>query len=357
MKILYDFQIFSKQKFGGISRYFAEIMKGLSFSLPILVSDNFYLKNSNVKYLKLDWNFKGKIRLVSFINKIRAKLYFKFNDFDIFHPTYYDTYFLNYIKSKPFVLTIHDMTHEKFPEMIGGMDNVIENKKTLAKKASRIIAVSENTKKDIVEILKISPDKIDVIYHGSSFELIEECPDLKKKLVNRYILFTGKRNGYKNFLNFILAAKSVLNEQPDLFIICAGGGEFNDDELNSFKKYKINNQLINIQCNDKELKTLYVNSLFFIFPSIYEGFGIPLLEAMSCRTPILCSNSSCFPEIAENCAVFFNPVDVTDIEKKIRSSLDSDLSEIVYNGVQKLSFFSWKKAQIQTKKVYEKIKL
>ena len=357
MKILYDFQIFSKQKYGGISRYFVEIMKGLSFYLPILVSGNFYLKNSNVKYFNLDWNFKGKIRLLSYTNQIRMKFYFMFNDFDIFHPTYYDTYFLNYIKSKPFVLTIHDMTHEKFSDFINDQDNVIQNKKILAKKATRIIAVSENTKKDIVEILKVSSDKIDVIYHGSSFELIEECSELKNKLVDRYILFTGKRNGYKNFLNFILAVKLILNEQPDLFIICAGGGKFNNEELNLFKKYKINEQLINLQCNDKELKTLYVNSLFFIFPSIYEGFGIPLLEAMSSRTPILCSNSSCFPEIAENCAVFFNPFDVLDIEKKIRFALVSDLSDIVNNGVQRLSFFSWQKAQIETKKVYEKIKL
>lgn len=355
MKILYDFQAFSFQKYGGVSRYFSEILKGFSSKLPIIICDNYYLKNNKeLKFLSFKMNFMGKIRLFSFFNKIYSYYYLLFYKYDIFHPTYYNPYFLKLLNKKPFVLTIHDMIHEKFPEMLSPNDNTVVWKKTLAYKAKRIIAVSEQTKKDIVEILKINPEKIDVIYHGSSFCKVRLCEKFSSKLVDDFILFTGKRTGYKNFKNFILALKPVLNKNKNLHLICAGGGSFKKDELLIFKSLEIDDQILNFQCNDQELKTLYVKSKFFVFPSIYEGFGIPLLEAMSSQTAIVCSNTSCFPEIVSDCAILFDPNDIYDMRSKIQLALSTDLSSYIKKGLRRLKFFNWDKAVEKTRITYNK---
>jgi len=351
MKILYDYQIFSSQKYGGISRYFYEIMKGQKYNLPIIFNNNEYLNKS----IKIPFNFKGKVRIYNFFNREYSKIYFKFNkNFDIFHPTYYHPYFVKYIKNKPFVLTIHDMIHEKFPNYFSKKDKTIERKKFLAQKANRIIAVSERTKLDIIDILNIPEEKIDVVYHGSDFNLIKEDKEFTKKLPKKYILFTGNRNNYKNFINFIKAVSKFLNKDKNLFIICAGGGSFNNDEIKLFKELKIETQLFQYSCNDGQLKSLYINALFFIFPSLYEGFGIPLLEAMACNTPILCSNVSCFPEIVKDSALMFNPYSVEDIKEKIEFALNNNLDFYIEKGKERFKYFSWDKAREETMDSYKK---
>jgi len=178
MRILFDYQTFQLQKFGGISRYYVELINRLSLShnieIGIKYSDNQYLKENiyisikpifdqRKEFLK-GMEFYGKGRLFNFLKGLTPSKYndcYKLNreysiellkkqNFDIFHPTYYDDYFLDFIGKKPFVLTIHDMNYEKFPEFFPIADKTAMIKKKLAQKASHIISVSENTKKDIV---------------------------------------------------------------------------------------------------------------------------------------------------------------------------------------------------------------
>ena len=347
MKVLYDYQIFSFQKFGGISRYFYEIMKSnINYDIAILFNQNSYC-NKGIRINKA-------FRITNLLNKFYSKSQLAYKNYDIFHPTYYETYFLDTLK-KPFVLTIHDMIHEKFPELFYKGDKTSEKKRLLANKADRIIAVSNQTKLDIIDILNISEEKIDVIYHGSDFNLLEEDKEFSKNLPKKYILYVGTRNDYKNFINFIKSSYIFLNKDVELFIICAGGGKFRDDEIDLFKRFKIENQLIHYSCNDKQLKSLYIHSLFFIFPSLYEGFGIPLLEAMACNTPILCSNTSCFPEIVQDSALMFNPYSIEDIKEKIRFALYKDLSNFIIKGTRRFTDFSWDKARSETNNVYRKL--
>jgi glycosyltransferase involved in cell wall biosynthesis len=351
MKIFYDYQIFSSQRYGGISRYFYEIMKNRDYVLPLFFNNNNYLDRD----VSIKINFIGKIRLFNYFNSLYNKFYLLLSkDYDIFHPTYYNPYFLGYNK-KPFVLTIHDMIHEKFKEAFHENEQTSIRKKLLANEANKIIAVSKKTKEDIIEILNIPSKKIKVIYHGSNFDFIRCDDEIKKLLPSRYILFTGNRNGYKNFKNLIYALKSFLLNDSGLFLICVGGTAFTSEEKNIFKELKINNNVLRFSCNDRQLKTLYTNSLFFIFPSLYEGFGIPLLEAMASATPILCSNTGCFPEIARDCAIYFNPYDVEDIQKKIRFAFNHDLMIYVKKGKKRFKDFSWDKAREKTMQLYEEV--
>ena len=364
MKILFDHQIFSNQLFGGISRYFFELTNELKdnnvfVQISLILSNNFYLNTKKIKFhfsfLK-NFGFRGKIRFIYLINKIYSILILKIGHFDVFHPTYYDPYFLKHLGSKKFVLTVYDMIHEKFPEKFPINDKTAINKKLLIDKASKIIAISESTKKDIIDIYKIDSSKIEVVYLSSSL-LPSENFIHNKKLPSEYILFVGSRVGYKNFIFFVESISKLLLNNRNLFLVCAGGGVFNSDEIGLFSRLNIDSQLIQINVNDKSLTDLYVNAQLFVFPSLYEGFGIPILESFSCNCPLVCSNTSSFKEIADDAAVFFNPTDENSILASVSIVLNDEKlqRELKKNGINRLAYFSWNKTAMQTKEIYKSL--
>ncbi len=364
MKIQYDHQIFSFQKYGGISRYFCELInnlnndKDIKIRLPLLISNNCYLSNQMfVKYSNFFPNkdFKGKKRIILKMNMIYSNYKLKKKDFDIFHPTYYDPYFLKKIGNRPFVLTVYDMIHEKFSNYFNVNDNTSKNKRLLCEMATKIIAISEHTKKDLIEILDIEPSKIEVIYLGNS--MLNSSNTLKVSTPSRYILFVGARSGYKNFDTFIVAAARVLNSDQSLSMVCAGGGRLSSKEISLFNKLNISNRVFQYSLDDDSLASLYRQADLFVFPSMHEGFGIPLLEAFSCDCPTVCSRSSSLPEIAGDAALYFDPLDTDSIHSTMVEVLaNRELrEELIKKGQKRLKLFSWQKCAAETKKVYESI--
>lgn len=368
MKILLDPQIFNQQTYGGISRYYTEIFSELEkredveVVLPIYYTDNFYLKTSNLLS-------KNKI-LVSFYNllsffKISTKTLRKKksekllkqvcqdNNYDVFVPTYYNPYFIDLIGEKPFVLTIYDMIHELFPEYFSNDPyRVTEHKKELIYKATRIIAVSHNTKKDILRIFPdIDSEKIHVIYHGSSIKIKEYS---KVNLPKNYILYVGSRADYKNFRFLVSAIKPILKENPDLVLLAAGGGEFKDDEINYIEDKGLSRQIKQKNFEEDQLGHFYKNAKVFVFPSQYEGFGIPVLESMACGCPIILSNSASFPEVAGDAGIYFDTTSEEDLRSKIRMLLDDDnlRTQFSEKGLEQVKKFDWKVAAEQCLEVY-----
>ena len=226
MKVLYDHQIFTSQIYGGISRYFFELIKyfknddEVKYELSLKYSNNYYLKklnNLSYKTFLENYSFRGKYRLLNIINKKVSKKAIYEGNYDIFHPTYYDSYFLDYIGRKPFVLTIYDMIHEIYPEMFPLKDETSKRKKLLAQKATKIIAVSENTKKDIIRFFSIDTNKIEVIYCGTLFDMNGSRNNkVDIDLPEKYILYVGNRGGYKNFNLFIKAIAPLLIKNNEL---------------------------------------------------------------------------------------------------------------------------------------------
>jgi len=364
MKILYDHQTFVLQKYGGISRYFYEMVKyfkntGDEVKVALYFSNNHYISDKkHIKHLELlpKYEFRGKQRLSLLLNKINSIYILKKQNFDIFHPTYYDPYFLKYIGDKPFVLTVYDMIHEKLQDNFSSKDKTTEYKKLLCEKATKIIAISESTKNDLIEIFGIDDSKIEVVYLGNS--LIASNENIKAlQLPQKYILFVGSRGVYKNFNTFIRGVTGVLNSDKDLSVVCVGGGLFNAKEIELFDTLKINNQVFQYTLDDDQLFSFYKSAELFVFPSLYEGFGIPVLEAFACDCPLVCSETSSLPEIAENGAEYFNPSNEISICKAIQNVLDStERKEVLRkNGRERLKSFSWEKTSIETKKIYESI--
>jgi glycosyltransferase involved in cell wall biosynthesis len=366
MKVLYDHQIFSTQIYGGVSRYFFELMKnfendnGIEYDLSLRYSYNHYLnKYNDLKYKPFfkNFTFRGKYRLINILNKnISKKLLIK-RDYDIFHPTYYDPYFLNILNNKPFVLTIYDMIHEIYPEMFSSKDETSKRKKLLAQKAKKIIAISENTKKDIIRFFSIDEKKIEVIYLANSINPSESIDDINIDLPKKYILFVGSRSIYKNFNLFIEAISPLLIEDTELNVVCVGGGNFKEMEKEKFKKLNIISKIFQYAANDYILAYLYQKAIAFIFPSLYEGFGIPILEAFSCGCPVIASNASSLPEVAGDAAIYFDPTNKLSISSSIQKVVyDNNLrNQLIYKGYQRVKAFTWEKTAHQTKKIYEGI--
>jgi glycosyltransferase involved in cell wall biosynthesis len=417
IKVLYDFQTFTAQKVGGISRLFFELIshfagsKDISVDLALRYSENFYLKNTKLIKDKRIFTRVPPLRhfteffppapfnedslLINFYRKFFLKLkslkylswpgvsfaslkpydyyihydanlktainFLKKGDFDIFHPTYYDTYFLKYLKNKPFVLTIYDMIHEKFPECHHSNDIISKQKKFLAKKAAKVIAISEQTKKDIVEILKIPEEKIVVIPLASSFK--EKAPEIKlKNLPKKYLLYVGQRVGYKNFNFFVKSISDILRKDKNLYLVCTGdfpsSGPFTTEEKEMFNQLKISKKVLYFKADDKTLQYLYSKAYAFVFPTLYEGFGIPILEAYSLGCPVLCSDIPVFKEITgEDGAIHFNPRNKKSIQNAVKLILQNKnlRNSLIKKGYEINKKYSWKKTATLTKSVYEEV--
>lgn len=377
MKILLDSQIFDEQKYGGISRYFVELFKNLNnindieCKLPIRNSINKYLReveffrkrNLSPHFLS---NVKGKFFLYNFLdifdknsnrNLIKKKL--KEQNFDIFHPTYYATYFLKYLKNKKFVLTVYDMTLELFPQYsCRASVKTIESKKALISRADKIIAISENTKKDILNFCDIPEEKIKVIYLANSLMPVNGRPAGVSELPEKYILFVGARGFQKNFNYFIKSISPILKNDKSLNVIVAGGytgkNSFSKEEKSLFAELQIEKQIAQYSPNDEGLAYLYQNATCFVFPSLYEGFGIPVLEAFACDCPAVISNASSLPEIGGNAAIYFNPTDGNSILKAVEKVLyNKDLrQQMILAGREQLKKFSWGKTARETLDLY-----
>ncbi len=382
MKLLYDHQIFSIQNYGGISRYFCELMENLipfpdvSFSLALKYSYNENLLNRSE--LNNYWSNRNNFFINPVFPLIQKKIHLnvlyhlhinqnesirllKKNDFEIFHPTNYNPYFLKHLGKKPFILTVHDMIHELYPEYFPSQDPIKKWKQKLIREAESIIAISHNTKNDIIKFFNIDPDRISVIYHGNPLEFTESScnkPNIDDHIFNnRYILFVGNRLHYKNFYFFISSISPLFRKYNDISLYCAGGGPFTTKEKNLFKELDILERVRYFAVNDNIMRELYKNAQAFIFPSLYEGFGLPILESFSCGCPVVASNCSSLPEIADDAACYIDPHNAESIIQGVESILtDEDYrDELIRKGNERIKFFSWEKTARETKSVYDKL--
>ena len=371
MKILYDHQIFSYQKFGGISRYFCELiaksLKNPSDFLPVpgfKYSVNTYLKDSGLDNT-LNFSFiKANKSLYKFfiylLNKRYCQKLFKKGNYDILHPTFYDPYVLKNNK-KPLVITVCDMTPELYPEYYSGSlyskyvsQKWIKGKKKLVENADAVITISEKTRLDLIRLYNIrNTSKIKTIYLSHNLSL-SSTPQL---IQEPYILFVGLRDKYKNFNNFIKGVSPILKKQKKLKVLCIGGGNFNLDEIKLLKTLEIESRIIQMSANESQLTAAYKYAEAFIFPSEYEGFGIPILEAFAMNCPVILSNTSCFPEIAQDAGLYFNPTQPKDIEDKLNYLLNNPKlkNQLAEKGKKRLEDFSWQKCWQETNDLYKKI--
>jgi len=329
MKVLYDHQLITWQKYGGISRYFYELMRNSKGLFEYDVS-GIYCENEYVRQLRLHkefpikTSFKGKNRLIKYINRLNSKRKIKREKYDIIHPCSNDPYFLDIISKVPLSIAAYRDIYKKAPKFDYG--SAIANESSL---------LEENiTSQENIVTLQSS---------SQNFEKQD------------YILFTGQRRGYKNFDRFVEAVSPLLILY-DIRLICTGY-PFTKDESALLRKHKIDDRTISRFVPENELQDIYSGAILFVFPSLYEGFGFPILEAFASGCPVILSNTSCFPEIAEDAAVYFDPYSVLDIRQKIENVLlDVSLQSVVIKkGFEQVKKFSWRKTAEQTYQLYSRV--
>ncbi len=373
MKIAYDPQIFSAQIYGGISRYFCEIASriakqpGIQVSIIAPMYINAYLAhvppgivsgfrapktdrfqtNSGVNYPRLAFRGLGLLMGDWMLRAMKP---------DILHETYFSPYRLGPRGARR-VLTIHDMIHEKFASSFPHADKTARYKALAAERADHVICISESTRRDAIEILGLPPDKTSVIYLG--FDLMNAAGTRAAEPVlptrEPFLLYVGNRGGYKNFLRLLEAYEASPQLKTGYKLICFGGGVFHADELKMMQTLGLDGgQVIQLGGDDQLLAKLYERASAFIFPSLYEGFGIPPLEAMLHDCPVVCSNTSSIPEVVGDAGEYFNPADTdsmrTAIERVVTS--DSHRKLLIAKGRERLKCFSWDRCALQTADVY-----
>lgn len=365
MRIAFDSQVFAMQRYGGVSRYFYHLAKELhGYQQDVKIFSPLYIN----KYIEdLPGGIVGGYPWPSYLpvkNRIRIRLNFLLSrkkiaswNPGVVHETYYTE--KNIAPSNcPSVITIHDMIHEKFPEYFPRSDNTSRIKKNAIRKATHIICISQNTKKDLIDIYAVDDKKITVIHHG--VETFKKCEGLNPLYSNKrpYLLYVGARSGYKNFNKMMHAISCSRALMENFDVIAFGGGEFNriEQEQSLALGFRLN-QVRHINGDDGVMRNLFQGASAFVYPSLYEGFGLPPLEAMVNQCPVISSNTSSMPEVILDAAEYFNP-NLSDeirlaIERVVFSAERSQ--ELIDNGNKRVLFFGWDQCAAKTLDVYKKI--
>lgn len=281
-------------------------------------------------------------RTAESLNKEKSLSSLKKSHFDVFHPTYFNPYFLDKLAGKPFVLTVHDLIPERYPEFFHPNDIQIQGRKKLIDKASAIVTVSENTKRDLIELYHVPENLISVIYHGGP----DLCPfTVRTDKEHPFFLFVGARGAYKRFDSFIQAFSVFSKKYPEVSVICTGK-PFSNQELSLLDSLSITGKVQALRVTEKELTDLYQKALALVYPSEYEGFGMPILEAFANRCPVLTYPSSSLSEVGGVAAIYLEKDyrDFYDRLEQLYIMSDSDRDVITSQGAERLSMFSWRRA-------------
>lgn len=314
---------------------------------------------------KVSYPYRNILRIIGprFLYHVPLELFT--GNFAIYHGTGYT--FLPTRQAKK-VITVHDLVSKHYPETLTSSNLYFQEKLVpyYAHKCDRIIAVSQSTKNDLVNFLQISPDKIDVTYLAADkiyqplskedpyFEVIRK----KYSLPAKFILHIGTLNERKNILSTLQAFSQLCTKGCEHDLVLVGGkGNAYEAVMALITKLKLENRVKYIGYADLEdLPYLYNLADLFVHVSKLEGFGLPVLEAMQCGTPVLVSNGSSLPEIVQAAGMMANPLDVDEIANKMEVMIqDEQLREALSRkGIRQAEKFSWEKTARETIAIYKK---
>lgn len=363
MNVAYDHQIFIISKFGGASRYFVEMIKGMAQKQGVDVSlfMGYYINEYGLENHEKDFvSFWGKRynevkrtkMLALRINNFLFKKFLLRANPDIYHTTYYK-YLIPSFNGKR-IITILDMMHELMPDSFSKLDKSAGWKKEAVQKADGIISISHATKEDLIRIYNVPEKKIKVIHLANSMNT--NISD-ERILKDPYILYVGARKTYKNFnmLAEVFANADYLKN--NFKIVAYGGGSFSQEERELFEKLGVKDKIIFDAGNDTKLANYYKYAELFVYPSKYEGFGVPLLEAMYMDCPIVASNISSIPEIGGPAALYFNPDSPEDLKEKLEAVLTNSnvRNDLLAKARKWRKNFSWQKTVDETYDYYKQI--
>ncbi len=347
MKIVYDNIIYALQKAGGISVYWSELSKRIAkYNVDFYgyESDNIFYKKQNINQRQESFLPIKLLRYLNFQKKLSKGA--------LFHSSYYRLVNQEDVVN---IVTIYDFTYEKYRS---GLARYIHSwqKKRAINKSDGIICISNSTKQDLLNYYpNIEKSKIKVIYLGAddSFNVLEFPKEklqksFKELIDKKYILYVGDRVSYKNF---DIAVKTI-NSIHNCTLVIVGGGA-----LSKYEKESLQDDYFHYQgISAKDLNILYNNAFCLLYSSNYEGFGIPIVEAMRAGCPVVSTNISSIPEVAGNAGLLVDKIEVEEFIRTILKLENKDFrDEIISKGLEQAKKFSWNKCFEETLEFYKKV--
>jgi glycosyltransferase involved in cell wall biosynthesis len=352
-----DEQIFAIQHYGGISRLFAELARNFTQNshigvnlepLGVPVVNRYLLDNptltSELQVRQARSSYSALARY--FLTRRPTP------SVDIVHNTFYLPHGLTGYTGARRVVTIHDMIPELMPETRRRLD-FITLKKRYVEAADHIICVSHSTKADLIRIYGEPNAPISVVHHGVDPMFRPNSPRWAD-LPDQYVLFVGNRNQYKDAPTLVRAFAEVKEDFPDHTLLFVGGGSFTAGETKLIDSLGLGGRVQQRALPDAEMSAAYSNADLCVFPSRFEGFGLPALEAMACGTATILAAATSLPEVGGDAAEYFTPGDQHELigKMKILLSDPSYRQRLIDAGFARAALFSWDRCAKETAAAY-----
>ena len=371
MRILVDGEIYRQQVRGGISRLFNEILPRMcqtdeSLSIKLLTTGRLLqqppshpgIAHRRVPEIRrflrprLAWK-----HVTPHAEKAVRYMWTGKPSGAIWHSTYYT---MPVRWDGPQVTTVHDLNWARFPDLFGQRKSEEWTKRILhcARSADAVICVSEATRADLQGNYGLSADKISVVPHGYSpaFRRLERQPTGRDEPVpGPFLLYVGSRAEYKQF-STLAAAYSAWSRRTEVDLVVVGQ-RWSRQETTMIAELGISNRVRLLEnVDDETLCALYNSAEAFVYPSLYEGFGIPLLEAMACGCPIVASDIPTTHEVAGTAPVYFEPGEVESLSSALDTAIDERRgSKRTTLGLERVTQYSWDKTAAMTMDVYRRV--
>jgi glycosyltransferase involved in cell wall biosynthesis len=370
LRVMFDSQIFCHQRFGGISRYICNVareMQQMAGVTPLIVAPfhfNEYLDELPrmlVKGRRVRW-LEGLTALAYGFSVFPDILAARSFAPDILHNSYY--FPISPPAGARRIVTVYDMIHEKYPKYFAASPLITRMKAASVASADHVICISESTRRDLLGIYDIPEERVSVTHLGfDSLETLltgESSNHFKARVLEAdapYLLFVGSRVSYKNFRGLLDAYSASASLRSSFFLLCFGGGDFTSDERSLISEAGLEGRVRYLGGSDAVLAACYAHASLFVCPSLYEGFGIPVLEAMSLDCPVACSNSSSLPEVAGDAAQLFDPLNLDSIRSALETVLESPSTATALRerGRIRRQQFSWRNCAENTIRIYRQV--
>ena len=357
MRVALDEQIFAIQAYGGISRMFAELARQfaehriggaelLPLEAPIVT-----------RYVLEDARLAAALQVTQAKNEwwalaryfARPRIHPRA---DVLHNTFYLPHGLSPSRGAKRIVTVHDMIPELMPATRRRLD-LLTLKHRYVRTADHVICVSEATKSDLLRVYPDVEAPISVIHHGVDPRFrpdLEPLPDLPE----RYVLMVGNRGQYKDGDTLVRAFARIAGDHDDLQLLCIGGGPWNRRERDMLSEAGIERRALQTSLSDARMPAAYANAAAFVFPSRFEGFGLPALEAMACGAPTVLAQATSLPEVGGDAAWYFPPGDDVALSEVLASILarGPEVEERRERALSRASEFTWQRAAEATAAAY-----
>jgi glycosyltransferase involved in cell wall biosynthesis len=360
VRVAFDEQIFLKQMRGGISRYFVELINAFRSDpdlgiVPELTFDRTWNEHAlselaEVQRGRLRRQPRGEIARRRLTRRLRPKE----SSAPLLHSTFYDPRYLPDVQAANHVVTVHDMIPELFPDQVS--TQVHEAKRRYVEDADLVLCVSEATREDLLRVYGELTAPVVVVPSGVSGRF-SRAGAVLNGLPDKYLLHVGARSSYKNFELLLDAFAESSIGHPDLHLAVVGGGPPSDREQRKIAELGLSHRIAWRQVTDEQLPTVYQQASAVILPSRYEGFGLPVLEAMKAGAPVIAGDTAVFREVAGDAAIFFDIDDSDELAAAIDRLLkDSQLAQLLVDrGQLRAADFSWSRTARLTAAAYRSV--